>query len=320
MRYKPLGRWGIKVSAISLGAWLTYGGRLQDKTAVEAIVRTAVEGGINFFDNADIYARGAAETLMGEILHGYPRHTLVMSSKVYWPMSNDVNDRGLSRKHIHESIDKSLRRLRTDYLDLYFAHRFDPDVGIEEIVTSFSRLIDAGKILYWGTSEWPAARIAEAVSFARAHGLHPPAVEQPQYSMLHRARVEQHILPEARRFGLGIVVWSPLAMGMLTGKYDDGIPPQSRFAEQEEFRGSFFTEENRKRVRELKTMADELGLTRAQLALAWVLRRAEVSSAITGATRPDQLSETLAAAEVDLSEDVAMRIEQILGTADAVEG
>ena len=319
MRYKPLGRWGIKVSAISLGAWLTYGGRLQDKAAVEAIVRTAVDGGINFFDNADIYARGAAETLMGEILHGYPRHTLVMSSKVYWPMSDDVNDRGLSRKHIHESIDKSLRRLRTDYLDLYFAHRFDPNVSIEEIVTSFSRLIDAGKILYWGTSEWPAARIAEAASFALAHGLYPPAVEQPQYSMLHRARVEQRILPEAYRFGLGIVVWSPLAMGMLTGKYDEGIPPQSRFAEQEEFRGSFFTEENRKRVRDLKQVADDLGLTRAQLSLAWVLRRSEVSSAITGATRPEQLSETLAAAEVDLPAEVVARIDHILDASESLE-
>src|SRR5680860_510318 len=224
MRYRQLGKWGLKVSEISLGAWTTYGGSVKDKELIAKITKTAYEGGVNFFDNADIYANGAAEEVMGEVLSEYPRHTLVMSSKVYWPMSKDVNDRGLSRKHLRESIDRTLRRLRTDYLDLYFAHRYDDAVPMEEIVTTFSGLVDEGRVLYWGTSEWPAARIAEAVAFARGNGLHEPACEQPQYSMLYRERVEGKILREVEAAGMGMVVWSPLGGGMLTGKYDEGLP------------------------------------------------------------------------------------------------
>jgi voltage-dependent potassium channel beta subunit len=313
MRYRQLGKWGMKVSEIALGAWVTYGDTVHDKEVIAEIVKIAYEGGVNFFDNADIYARGKAEEIMGEILAGYPRHTLVLSSKTYWPMSKDVNDHGLSRKHIRESITNSLRRFNTDYLDLYFAHRYDQNVPMEEIVTSFSRLVDEGKILYWGTSEWPASRLAEAHTFATANGLHPPVVEQPQYSMLYRDRVEKRILREAERFEMGVVVWSPLAMGMLTGKYDEGLPEGSRFSDDEEMRGYFFSEANQAKVRALKAVAGDVGLTRTQLSLAWVLRHTQMSCAITGATKPSQIEESLGAAGVNLPEDVLDRIDEILG-------
>ena len=313
MRYRRLGKWGLKVSEIALGAWVTYGDTVHDKEVITEIVKIAYDGGVNFFDNADIYAMGKAEEIMGEILADYPRHTLVLSTKAYWPMSKDVNDHGLSRKHIRESIAKSLRRFNTDYIDLFFAHRYDQNVPMEEIVTSFSNLVDEGKILYWGTSEWPASRLAEANTLAMANGLHPPVVEQPQYSMLYRERVEKRILREAERFGMGVVVWSPLAMGMLTGKYDEGLPEGSRFSDDEELRGAFFSEANQAKVRALKEVADGVGLTRTQLALAWVLRHTQMSCAITGATKPSQIEENLGAAGVDLPGDVLDRIDEILG-------
>ncbi|HZY31405.1 MAG TPA: aldo/keto reductase family protein [Candidatus Methylomirabilis sp.] len=313
MRYRRLGKWGMKVSEIALGAWVTYGDTVHDKEVIAEIVKIAYDGGVNFFDNADIYAMGKAEEIMGEILADYPRHTLVLSTKAYWPMSTDVNDHGLSRKHIRESIAKSLRRFNTDYIDLFFAHRYDQNVPMEEIVTSFSNLVDEGKILYWGTSEWPASRLAEANTLAMANGLHPPVVEQPQYSMLYRERVEKRILREAERFGMGVVAWSPLAMGMLTGKYDEGLPEGSRFSDDEELRGAFFSEANQAKVRALKEVADGVGLTRTQLALAWVLRHTQMSCAITGATKPSQIEENLGAAGVDLPGDVLDRIDEILG-------
>ncbi|NOY56042.1 MAG: aldo/keto reductase [Actinobacteria bacterium] len=312
MRYRQLGKWGLKVSEISLGAWTTYGDSVKDKQLITEITRTAYEGGVNFFDNADVYAQGQAERVMGEVLADFPRHTLVMSSKVYWSMSEDVNDRGLSRKHVRESIVKSLGRLRTDYLDLYFAHRHDDAVSMEEIVTTFSGLVDEGKVLYWGTSEWPAARIAEAVAFARGNGLHPPACEQPQYSMLYRERVESGILPEVEAAGMGMVVWSPLAGGMLTGKYDDGFPEGSRYARDEELKDWMYTEERREKAKALKPIAEEMGLTRSQLALAWVLRRPSLTSAITGATKVSQIEESLGASGVEIPAEVLEKIDTIL--------
>ncbi len=312
MHYRKLGKWGLKVSELSLGAWVTYGDVVNDVQKVGQIVKVAYEGGVNFFDNADVYARGLAEEIMGTVLAEYPRHSLVLSSKVFWPMSEGVNDQGLSRKHIRESIGDSLKRLQTDYLDLYFAHRYDPEVSMEEIVTTMSSLVDEGQVLYWGTSEWPSARIAEAVTMAKQSGLHPPAVEQSQYSMLYRERVENEILPEAESAGMGLVVWSPLAMGTLTGRYDEGIPHGSRFERHGEFANRFLTEANRSKVKALKSVADELGATRAQLALAWILRNKGVSSAITGATRPEQLQESLKAAEIDLSQEATEKIERIL--------
>jgi voltage-dependent potassium channel beta subunit len=313
MQYRKMGKWGLRISEISLGAWTTYGGSVKDRDLIAEITRTAYEGGVNFFDNADAYARGAAEDVMGEVLSSYPRNTLVMSSKVYWSMSDDVNDRGLSRKHIRDAIDGSLRRLRTDYLDLYFAHRYDESVPMEEIVSAFSRLVDEGKVLYWGTSEWPAARIVEAVAFARSNGLHPPACEQPQYSMLYRDRVERRIMRETTAAGMGMVVWSPLGGGLLTGKYDDGFPEGSRYSRDDELKEWSYTEARREQARALKPIADELGLTRTQLALAWVLRRPEVTSAITGATKVSQIEDSVGAAEVEIPAEVLNTIDGVLG-------
>lgn len=314
MNYRRLGRAGMKVSTVSLGAWTTYGGSVQDKKLITQIVEKALEAGVNFFDNADIYATGAGETFMGEILAdiGVARHQLVLSSKVFWPMSEGVNDRGLSRKHVLESIDLSLDRMQLDYLDVYFAHRYDPETPMEEIVEAFSDVVRSGKSHYWGTSEWSAAQIAEAHTYATAHGLVAPVTEQPRYSMLARERVETEILPVTENKGIGLVVFSPLAMGMLTGKYDDGLPAGSRLTENENFRKSVLTEANARKVKALKPLADELGLTRAQLALAWVLRQPGVSSVITGATQVAQIEETVKAAGVELAPEVLSRIDELL--------
>jgi voltage-dependent potassium channel beta subunit len=312
MDYRNLGRSGLKVSEVALGGWLTYGRSVTDERAVHDIVHRAYDEGVNFFDQADMYARGRSEELMGAVLRDFERHTLVISSKVYWPMSDDVNDQGLSRKHVLESIDKSLRRLGTEYLDIYFAHRYDENVPMDEIVMAFDQVIRSGRALYWGTSMWPPARIAEAVEFARAHGLHGPVTEQPEYSMLRRDRVEQDVLPYTEKAGVGLVVWSPLAMGLLTGKYDAGRPEGARLSEDENWSRQFLTEENIQKVRDLKPVADGLGITRAQLAVAWLLRQKGVSSVITGATRPEQITDTVKAAGVKLDAATVQRIEEIL--------
>ncbi len=312
MEYRNLGRSGLKVSEISLGGWETYGRSVNDQQMVRDIVLKAYEQGVNFFDQADIYVRGKSEEMMGEVLRELPRHTLVISSKVFWPMSDDVNDRGLSRKHVLESIDKTLKRLGTDYLDVYFAHRYDETVPMEEIVMAFDQVIRSGRAMYWGTSMWPAARIAQAVEFARAHGLHAPVTEQPEYSMLRRERVENEILPYTAQAGVGLVVWSPLAMGLLTGKYDAGSSEGSRLSENDNFGKNFLTESNIQKVKGLKPVADELGITRAQLALAWILRQPGVSSVITGATRVDQIEDTVKAAGVKLSAEQLSRIDDVL--------
>lgn len=315
MEYRNLGKSGLKVSEVALGGWETYGINDDASRMVRDIVTKAYDLGVNYFDQADVYARGQSETLMGAVLKEFPRQNLVIASKVFWPMSDNVNDRGLSRKHVLESINGSLKRLGTDYLDIYFAHRYDPEVSMEEIVMAFDQVIRDGKALYWGTSMWPAARIAQAVEFARAHGLHAPVTEQPEYSMLRRERVEKEILPYTESAGLGLVVWSPLAMGLLTGKYDNGKPEGARLTEKENWGKNFLTEENIQKVRDLKPIADEMGITRAQLALAWLLRQKGVSSVITGATKPAQIEDTVKAAGVRLSEDVQRQIEEILSPA-----
>ncbi|MFC6592468.1 aldo/keto reductase family protein [Deinococcus lacus] len=312
MEYRKVGKSGLKVSEVALGGWVTYGQSVNDQQLVRDIVLGAYEEGVNFFDQADVYATGKSEEMMGSVLRELPRHTLVISSKVFWPMSDDVNDQGLSRKHVLESVDKSLKRLGTDYLDIYFAHRYDESVPMEEIVMAFDQVIRDGKALYWGTSMWPAARIAQATEFARAHGLHAPVVEQPEYSMVARERVEKEILPYTESAGIGLVVWSPLAMGLLTGKYDDGVPEGARLGENENWAKKFLTEQNVQRVRDLKPVADDLGLTRAQLALAWILRQKGVSSVITGATKVTQIQDTVRAAGVRLSSDVQAQIEAVL--------
>lgn len=312
MEYRRLGDSGLKLSAISLGGWINFGEGKVAQEAAEKIVATAYEQGINFFDLADIYGNGEAERQMGSLLLHYPRHTLVVSTKVYWPMSADINDRGLSRKHILESIDKSLQRLGMPYIDLYFCHRPDPETSIRETVQAMNTLIEQGKALYWGTSEWAAHQIVEAYELCQRYGWHLPKVEQPQYSMLWRRPVENQILPAAEPRGIGLVVWSPLAMGMLTGKYDDGLPQDSRFYREPWAKERYLNQKSAEQVRQLKPIADTLGINRAQLALAWVLRHAGVSSVITGATRPEQVIENVQAANVHLSPETLAQIEQIL--------
>jgi len=314
MQYRKLGNSGLKVSAVSLGGWTTYGHTVGEQNVVQRIIDRALELGVNFFDIADVYATGKAEELMGAALDasGAPRHHLVVSSKVYWPMSDDVNDRGLSRKHIMESIDRSLDRLGFDYLDVYFAHRYDADTPLEETVEAFSDVVRSGRAHYWGTSMWSAAQIAQAHTYAKSNGLVAPISEQPEYSMVKRSRVEEHILPATTQLGVGLVVFSPLAQGLLTGKYDDGVPAGSRFDNFERFKEQNLTAENAAKVKALKPIADELGITRAQLALAWVLRQAGVASVITGATRVEQLEDNVRAAGVELNAEVLERIDSVL--------
>ncbi len=312
MKYRRLGNAGMKVSTISLGGWINYGeGKMAEDTG-RKIIETAYENGINFFDIADIYGQGESEKEMGAVLAQYDRHTLVVSSKVFWPMSDDVNDRGLSRKHIMESIEKSLDRLAMDYLDIYFCHRPDPDTPIRETAHAMHDLVEQGLVHYWGTSEWSAGQIAEAYHICDKYGWHLPQTEQPQYSMLYRDRVEKHILPTTSKLGVGLVVFSPLAMGMLTGKYDEGVPADSRFNREDWAKKRMLNDANSEKVRMLKPIADDLGLTRAQLALAWVLRQDGVSSVITGATKPAQVLDNVQAAEVELSAEIVEKIDAIL--------
>lgn len=311
MQYRRLGNSGLKVSALSLGGWTTFGDSLTDPRLARDIIVKAYDSGINFFDIADIYARGEAERLMGSILKLFPRHTLVISSKAFWPMSDDVNDRGLSRKHLMESVEKSLQRIGTDYLDLYFCHRWDDDTPLEETVRAMDDLVHQGKILYWGTSEWTGAQIQQAMDLCERHSLYKPQVEQPQYNLLVRHKVEQDVLPVAERNGLGLVVWSPLASGLLTGKYDEALPDDSRLARIDWLRDQWYRQESIAAIRALKPIADSLGLTRAQLAIAWTLRQPGVSSAITGATKPAQLEETLKAVNVTLDAETLARVDEI---------
>lgn len=314
MHYRRLGRSGLKVSELSLGAWITFGNQVDEAHAVE-IIKAAYEQGVNYFDNADVYAAGAAESVMGKAIKDLPRESLVISSKVFWPTMPGPNGRGLSRKHITESVHASLKRLQLDYLDLYFCHRFDVDSPVEEVVRTMDDLVHQGKILYWGTSEWTASQIVQAFAIARQYGLVPPTMEQPQYNMFHRERLEDELLPLAHEFGIGFTTWSPLYYGLLSGKYNAGIPEGSRAAMTEMgWIRDRFTPEKIDKVRKLTVMAVEMGVTTAQLALAWILHRKEVSSVITGATRVEQLDENLGAAEVveKLTEDVLDAIEKIL--------
>jgi voltage-dependent potassium channel beta subunit len=253
---------------------------------------------------------------MGKAIKTLQRETLVISSKVFWPTFPGPNGRGLSRKHIFESIHASLRRLGTDYVDLYFCHRYDPDTPFEEVARAMDDLVHQGKVLYWGTSEWEAYQIAEVYSACREFGLVPPSMEQPQYNLFHRKRVEDHIMPLARDLGMGLTTFSPLYFGILTGKYNDGIPAGSRASHEDmAWLRERITPERIAIVRQLTTLAQELGLTTSQLAIAWVLRRKEVSSVITGASRLEQLDENLAAAEAveKLTNDILERIDAIFG-------
>jgi voltage-dependent potassium channel beta subunit len=311
MPYRRLGAAGVRVSALSLGGWTTFGNTVNDNHVVNGILRAAFDAGVNFFDIADVYARGEAERLMGNVLRQLPRHELVISSKVFWPMSDDINDRGLSRKHIFESIDKTLKRIGVDYLDLYFCHRYDDDTPLEETARAMEDLVRMGKVLYWGTSEWSGAQLRDAHDIADHHHWAAPTVEQPQLSLLVRTRVEREVAPAAHDLGMGLVVWSPLASGVLTGKYDGGVPKASRLDQMGWLRDKLLTEENLERVKRFGALAQELGVSRAQLALAWARERPAVSSVITGATTLEQLKENLGSLAIQMTPELTSRLDAI---------
>ena len=313
MHYRRLGRTGIKVSEISLGTWVTFGEQVGDKVAGE-MVHSAYDQGVNFFDNADVYAKGKAEEILGRSVKDLPRENLIISSKVFFPTFDGPNGRGLSRKHITESIHASLKRLDMDYVDLYFCHRYDPDTTVEEVVQTMDILVRQGKILYWGTSEWDVFHLMQAITFAKENGLIPPVVEQPKYNLMHRRHIENDLMPLCQEYGLGLTTFSPLNYGVLSGKYNEGIPQDSSTSMQEMgWMAEHITTDLIKRLRQLTDIANDLGATTAQLALAWLLRRKEVSSVISGAVNLEQLDENLAAAEfVDmLSVSVLDVIEQV---------
>jgi voltage-dependent potassium channel beta subunit len=320
MEYRFLGSSGLKVSALSLGAWVTYGGQVGEDIAYKCMT-VAYEAGVNFFDNAEVYANGEAEIVMGNVIKktGWKRSDLVVSTKIFWG-GKGPNDSGLSRKHLIEGTNASLKRLQMDYVDLIFCHRPDKDTPIEETVWAMNLIINQGKAFYWGTSEWSAQQIMEAYSFARRENLIPPTMEQPQYNMFHRERVENEYRRLYREIGLGTTIWSPLASGLLTGKYNEGIPRDSRLNLEgyEWLREMYESEEGQRnigKVRLLGKVASEIGCSMAQMALAWCLKNRNVSTVITGASKPEQVKQNMAALDVvaRLDEQVMARIEEILG-------
>jgi voltage-dependent potassium channel beta subunit len=320
MQYRRMGNSGLKLSALSLGAWVTFGGRVGRGEARE-LVAQAYAAGINFFDNAEVYARGEAERVMGDVIADLrlPRDGFCVSSKVLWGSVEDPRptQQGLSRKHVTEACHQALKRLRVEYLDLYLCHRPDPETPIEETVLAMDSLIRQGKVLYWGTSEWPAELIRQAHKIARAAHLHAPSLEQPQYNLLHRERLELEYAPLCAELGMGTTVWSPLASGVLSGKYLDGIPAESRFtAPGYEWLARKLDEDSERRPRQLREfvmLAAELSATPAQLAIAWCLANPQVSTVLLGASRREQLAENLGALDVHarLDDSTVARIESV---------
>lgn len=319
MQYRYLGKSGLEVSALSLGAWVTFGDQVGEEVAYECM-KAAFDAGVNFFDNAEVYADGQAEIVMGNVIKkaGWKRTDLVISTKIFWG-GDGPNDSGLSRKHILEGTDAALARLQMDYVDLIFCHRPDIHTPIEETVWAMNHVINQGKAFYWGTSEWSAQQIMQAYGIARREHLIPPLMEQPQYHMFHRQRVEVEYANLYRDIGLGTTIWSPLASGLLTGKYNQGMPDGTRFSLEgyEWLRERFEEEEVQqqiKKVAQLIPIANELGCSMAQLALAWCLKNPNVSTVITGASRVEQVTENMAALEVvdKLTDDVMESIESIL--------
>jgi len=309
-----LGSTGLKVSEISLGSWLTYGNGVQDDTA-EKTIDQAYALGINFFDTANAYNRGEAEKVVGKALRKYDRSSYVLATKVFFPMGEGPNDRGLSRKHVLEQADASLKRLGLDYVDILYCHRYDPEVPVQETLRAMNDLMRQGKILYAGISEWTAAQIEEAMRVADRYLLDRFVVNQPQYSMLHR-KIEDEIIPVSQKHGVGQVVFSPLAQGMLTGKYKTlgDIPADSRAASDKmnRFITRFFNEATFLKVNKLHAIADGLGIPMAQMALAWVLRQPNVASALIGASRPQQVVENAKASGTVLTPDVLQKIDDAL--------
>jgi len=320
MEFRHLGRSGLMVSEISYGNWLTHGSQVENEVA-KACVAAALDAGITSFDTADVYANGAAESVLGEALAGTRREDIEILTKVYWPTgSKGHNDSGLSRKHITESIDASLRRLRTDYVDVYQAHRYDTETPLEETMQAFADVVRQGKALYIGVSEWTAEQIRAGHELATRLGIQLVS-NQPQYSMLWRV-IEGEIVPASRELGVGQVVFSPIAQGVLTGKYKPGQPPPAGSRATDEKGGAtfirrFMTDAVLQRVADLEPVAKEVGLTQAQLAVAWVLQNDNVSAAIIGASRPEQVHENVKAVGVTIPPELLARIDEVLG--DTVE-
>jgi voltage-dependent potassium channel beta subunit len=319
MEYRFLGKSGLKVSALSFGAWVTFNDQL-DVDAAYQCMKTAYDSGVNFFDNAEAYANGQAETIMGDVLRKaeWKRSDLVISTKIFWG-GEGPNDRGLSRKHIIEGTNAALKRLGMDYVDLIYCHRPDLDTPIEETVWAMNQVLNQGKALYWGTSEWSAAQIRRAYDFARSEHLIPPTMEQPQYNMLHRDKVEMEYADLYDEIGLGTTIWSPLASGILTGKYNDGIPDGSRMSlpDYKWLLPELQSEAGRQKVEKVKLLApiaQDLECSMAQLAIAWCLSNDDVSTVITGASRPEQVTENMKALNVagQLTPEVQESIEEIL--------
>src|SRR5919202_634805 len=314
MEYRRLGNSGVKVSEISLGSWLTYGGSVAEEQA-KACIDRAYEIGINFFDTANVYMRGVAEEIVGRALKGYERDSYFLATKVYFPMGEGPNDRGLSRKHMTEQCHASLKRLGVDYVDLYQCHRYDEGTPLEETLRALDDLVRQGKVLYVGVSEWTAEQISDAMRIAKEMNLDRIVSNQPQYNMIQR-RIEGEVIPLCEREGVGQVVFSPLAQGVLTGKYRPGDAPEegTRAADPQSnvFMQRLMNEEMLSAVEGLRSVASDLGLSMPQLALAWVLRQENVSSAITGASRPEQVDDNAAASGARLSEDVISEIDRVL--------
>ncbi|MDA8268076.1 MAG: aldo/keto reductase [Actinomycetota bacterium] len=318
MEYRRLGGTGLRVSVLSFGSWVTFGPQLAGDLAADCL-SAAYDAGVNFFDNAEAYAGGESERIMGETITrlGWPRHSYVVSTKLFWGLHDGVNMRNtLNRKYLTQAIAGSLDRLGLDFVDLVYCHRPDPNTPIEETVWAMSDMVTRGQALYWGTSEWPAEAIRDAWDIAERHHLHKPVVEQPQYNLLWRDRVEEEYLPLYDGIGLGLTTWSPLASGLLTGKYLDGVPEGSRATlPGYEWLANLLTDQERNaKVAGLRAVADDLGCTLAQLAIAWCTRNPHVSTVITGASRVEQVHENLAALEVAgrLDDEVMSRIDAVL--------
>lgn len=322
MEYRRLGRSGLQVSELSFGSWLTFAKQIEDNTA-EELMKYAYDNGVNFFDNAEIYSKGQSEVVMGKILKkmGWSRDTFVLSSKVFWG-GDKPNQTGLSRKHVFEACHAALKRLQVDYLDLYFCHRPDKNTPVEETVRTMNDLIQQGKVLYWGTSEWSAQEIQEAYGIARQYGLIPPTMEQPQYNMLHRERVEVEYYKLYREIGMGTTIWSPLASGILSGKYNDGFPDDTRLSIEglDWLKDRVYRDENLEKVRKLTSLAKDLGISMADLALLWVLKNPNVSTAITGASKIDHLKSNIESINSKdlITNEIMDKIEEILANKPAM--
>lgn len=310
MPYRSLGRSDLRVSAIGLGSWLTFGSTVRDTTLIHRIYSRAYDAGIRYFDTADSYAGGEAERRMGLALKDFPRQSLVLSSKAFFPTSDDPKDRGLSRRHIMESVERSLQHLKTDYLDLFFCHRFDQETPLEETLQALDDLVQQGKVRCWGTSEWRSDQIRKMARLARRTSSSLPRAEQPELNLFNRTKFEHDTRPAAQSYGMGLVTFSPLASGRLTGKYDEGIPPDSRLGTVKESWLSFTDAQRAKSVL-FKRLADEAGCTRAQLAISWCLAQSGVSSVITGASRLEQLEDNLGALRVQMTNELSRKLDQL---------